>query len=330
MNGQFWVIAKVVQRGFVMKLIKVGRSSIDIEHGGEIFRLGGELTHGKYDFYAHLSWTECFPSLDVATEYDEAREKYVDDELYKIYGDLPYTELPPERQGERSIAIMRLYKDKEQRLSEDEQLRIMHLVKENWSDSDKCTICFTDDNDNVLATVGKAKRIETSFFSRNSFNIFVILFSVPSVLTMIAIPFFALYPEMTLWIALAVIVGSISLLAGCFFIVRAREKRSTRKINPNKDEIEFYKCFIDMPDPGFVRELNLEMDVDYTLGLGSSFIARKSRLNVALSDFSDDAKLQIREYISNHGNEYDKEYYNALQKAYSILCKYYDERGNAK
>ena len=35
-------------------------------------------------------------------------------------------------------------------LSEQEQMRVMYLVRDNWNENDKCSICFISDNYDVL------------------------------------------------------------------------------------------------------------------------------------------------------------------------------------
>lgn len=103
-----------------------------------------------------------------------------------------------------------------------------------------------------------------------------------------------------------------------------------RKIKPEKLDINFIKSFVLTPDAIFVRELSLEMDVDYLMGLCMRFLDKDSTLEHKIIEFNSEQKRNISNYLNQYGTIDEKIYYLKFKTAYLTLLKYYNEDGTAK
>lgn len=95
-------------------------------------------------------------------------------------------------------------------------------------------------------------------------------------------------------------------------------------------EIKFVKAFIDCPYPKFIRYLDLEMDVDYLVGLCIRFIKKDKHLDNRLSFLTYSERNKIEDYLQSQGDEDDRIFYFFMLSAQNILEKYYDTEGKWK
>ena len=100
-------------------------------------------------------------------------------------------------------------------------------------------------------------------------------------------------------------------------------------MNIAKKDIRIVKTFVKCPYPKFITALDLDMDIDYLVGLCTRFISRSKSLDFKLFLLEDNEKTKIENYIKN-GDDDDKIYYFMMLAVQDVLNKYYDYNGNWK
>ena len=98
-------------------------------------------------------------------------------------------------------------------------------------------------------------------------------------------------------------------------------------------DIKFIKEFVKSRNPRFVRELQLEMEIYYLMGLCHQFLKGNKTLfrRLPYSDelvsaetyMANHIKEMIEKYLTKYGEQYDRDYYYNMKNAYEILTKYY-------
>lgn len=97
-----------------------------------------------------------------------------------------------------------------------------------------------------------------------------------------------------------------------------------------KEDLHFAKIFINYPYPKFVCDLNLDMEIDYLIGICTRFLNKDTFLEHKIIDIDKDTKELIKKYLDENGDENDVIYYLMMQIMYVILKKYYNYNGYLK
>lgn len=95
----------------------------------------------------------------------------------------------------------------------------------------------------------------------------------------------------------------------------------------------FFKSFEEQKLPIIVHELNLDLGIDYIIGLGKQFQKDAKNLNGPIIDIKKDTKVKIDSYIGNNKNENGQDmhiYYLMIKTAIQILLRYYNEDGTTR
>ena len=107
-----------------------------------------------------------------------------------------------------------------------------------------------------------------------------------------------------------------------------------KKTDEIRADIMFFKSFEERKYPLAIHKLNLDMEVDYIIGLGKQFESGSKKLTCEIYDMSLNIKNKINEYISDNSNNYDGKdmliFYLMMKIAIQILLKYYNEDGTMK